>query len=70
MNGISWLSGFFIGIGIALLITVFFDTQKKKKTKLKSTDLYCFECEIEMPVVEKKGKFFCSNCGLYHGSKI
>lgn len=33
-------------------------------------DLYCFECEIEMPVKEKDGRFYCSNCGLYHGAKI
>lgn len=33
-------------------------------------DLYCFQCEIEMPVKEKNGRFYCSNCGLYHGSEI
>lgn len=29
-------------------------------------DLYCFECEIEMPVNEKNGRLYCLNCGLYH----
>lgn len=32
--------------------------------------LHCFECEIEMPVIEKNGSFYCANCGLYHGTKI
>jgi hypothetical protein len=35
-----------------------------------SRRLHCFECEIDMPVKEKNGEFFCSNCGLYHGTKI
>lgn len=30
-------------------------------------DAYCFQCEIEMPVKEKKGWLSCSNCGLRHG---
>lgn len=33
-------------------------------------DLYCFECQIEMPVVEKNGRFYCKNCGLYHGTPV
>lgn len=32
--------------------------------------LYCFECEIDMPVKEKNGEVYCSNCGLYHGRTI
>lgn len=41
--------------------------KKKKKSKPeKPLEAYCFECEIEMPVKEKKGKLFCSNCGLIH----
>lgn len=28
--------------------------------------LYCFECEIEMPVKETNQGRFCSNCGLRH----
>lgn len=27
-------------------------------------DLYCFQCEIEMPVKEKDGRLHCSNCGF------
>lgn len=27
---------------------------------------YCFECEIEMPIVWKKDFPFCKNCGLAH----
>ena len=28
--------------------------------------LYCFECQWEMPVKEKNGGLYCSNCGLHH----
>lgn len=27
---------------------------------------HCFNCEIEMPVIEKDGDAYCSNCGLIH----
>jgi len=43
-----------------------------KKTKLVTYPnnepflLYCFECEIDMPVTEKDGYMSCSNCGLIH----
>jgi Zn finger protein HypA/HybF involved in hydrogenase expression len=29
-------------------------------------ELHCFQCEIEMPVKEKNGNLYCSNCGLRH----
>mgnify|MGYP003607908509 CR=1 FL=1 len=29
-------------------------------------NVYCFECEIEMPVKLKNGGMYCSNCGLHH----
>lgn len=29
-------------------------------------DVYCFQCEIEMPAKEKNGSLYCSNCGLRH----
>ena len=32
----------------------------------ESEDLYCFDCEIEMPVKVKNGRMYCSNCGLLH----
>jgi hypothetical protein len=32
-------------------------------------ELYCFQCEIEMPVKEKKGRLSCANCGLSHKPK-
>lgn len=28
--------------------------------------LYCFECEIETPIKQKKGILSCENCGLIH----
>jgi hypothetical protein len=58
----SFLIGLFVGIGSALDIV---DADHQREN-----DLHCFECEIEMPVKEKDGQFYCSNCGLYHGSKI
>jgi hypothetical protein len=66
MIGIIWIGGFFMGMSFALFMTFFFDTSKKKKRKLKPTDLFCFDCEIKMPVKEKNGQFYCSNCGLPH----
>lgn len=58
--------GFFIGswygIGNALDRIEIEDSPSER--------LHCFECEIDMPVSEKNGDYYCSNCGLYHGSKI
>lgn len=54
--------GFFVGVGSALDM-MDADIQREN-------DLYCFQCEIEMPVKEKDGRFYCSNCGLYHGSPL
>lgn len=60
--GSVFFIGFFVGVGSALDMM---DADNQREN-----DLYCFECEIEMPVKEKDGQFYCSNCGLYHGSKI
>jgi len=30
------------------------------------TMLHCFECEIDMPVIEDNENYYCSNCGLKH----
>lgn len=54
---IAFFIGIWVGIGDAL-------------DMCEADAIYCFECETEMPVKEKKGKFYCTNCGLYHGSKI
>lgn len=32
----------------------------------ETEDLYCFDCEIEMPFTVKNGKMYCSNCCLPH----
>jgi hypothetical protein len=29
-------------------------------------DVYCFQCETEMPVKETNGVLYCKNCGLRH----
>lgn len=60
----SFLIGLFVGIGSALDIV---DADHQREI---DEDLYCFQCEIEMPVKEKEGRFYCSNCGLYHGSPL
>jgi hypothetical protein len=40
---------------------------KQKEFKRKPImDLYCFLCEMEMPVKEKDKKLYCKNCGLKH----
>jgi hypothetical protein len=61
LSGVFFI-GLFIGVGSAL-------DMLEAGTAIEN-DLFCFECEIEMPVKEKNGKFYCSNCGLYHGSKV
>ena len=43
--------------------------KKKKKGKKKAPPplrIYCLECEIEMPVKEKNGRLYCTNCKLIH----
>ena len=66
-----------IGIAVIILFSVlafFWGMWIGVKYALKDDDvsvtskesLYCFECEIEMPVKEKDGSLYCSNCGLHH----
>lgn len=38
----------------------------KTETAQTLEDLYCFECEIEMQVLKKNSRLYCSNCKLYH----
>jgi len=59
--GASFLIGFFVGLANALDMVENVEDGER---------LYCFECEIDMPVKEKNGSFYCSNCGLYHGSSL
>lgn len=40
--------------------------KKKKRQPVSHGELYCFECEIEMPVKEKDGRLYCTNCKLIH----
>ncbi|MFV8392771.1 hypothetical protein [Flavobacterium sp. LB2P6] len=70
---IGFLTGLFVGIASALDVM---DADHQKENEIdndrycaeysKSEKLYCFECEIEMPVRVKNGRAFCSNCGLIH----
>ena len=59
----SFLIGFFVGLSNALDMVEFEENEDDRR-------LYCFQCEIEMPVKEKDGRFYCSSCGLYHGSPL
>lgn len=54
----SLFIAFFIGVWVGLDADI----------DIEDNDLllHCYECEIEMPVKEKNGKLFCSNCGLCH----
>lgn len=49
-------------IGIKITFDCLYDSKKKKPP----LNIHCFDCEIEMPVKEKNGRFYCSNCGLPH----
>jgi hypothetical protein len=57
-----FLAGFFLG-------TKTYRKKKKLKshfTKSNTERLYCFDCEIEMPVKVKNDRMYCTNCGLPH----
>jgi Pyruvate/2-oxoacid:ferredoxin oxidoreductase delta subunit len=68
--GISVMVGFILG----MFFEAWTEPKKKRKPKKRkkntvrcgSTDLYCFECEMEMSTKEKNGQLFCNNCGLRH----
>lgn len=32
----------------------------------RQEELYCFQCEIEMPVKKSNDRMYCKNCGLRH----
>lgn len=53
---------FLLGVYLILKITSD-DLDEQEDWLLK---IHCFQCEIEMPVKEKNGRLYCSNCGLYH----
>lgn len=55
---IGFFTGMWVGVGCGMDAALEDDNEDFL--------LHCFECEIEMPVKEKNGKLFCSNCGLCH----
>jgi hypothetical protein len=70
---IGFLTGLFVGIASALdvmdadhQIENEIDNDRYCAEFSKPEKLYCFDCEIEMPVRVKNGRAFCSNCGLIH----
>lgn len=54
-------------IGLAFLAGAFYAIGDPQAAQNEPDEIYCFECEIETPYKEKKGKLYCTNCGLYHG---
>jgi hypothetical protein len=62
---IALVAGFLTGIYLVCIIESD-DYDEDTETMNTLNDLHCFECEIEMPVKEKKGRLFCANCGLPH----
>jgi len=59
--GAAFWIGFFLGMSNALNMVEDIENAER---------LYCLECEIDTEVKEKKGNFYCGECGLYHGTKI
>lgn len=57
-----FIIGYFLGLSDALNMV-----EDKPEDERR---IYCLECEIDMPVEEIAGSIYCSNCGLYHGTKI
>ena len=45
------------------------DYEENENTNIREA-LYCFQCEIEMPVRIKNNNAYCKNCGLHHGEKL
>jgi ribosomal protein L37AE/L43A len=58
----SFLIGVFVGTSSVLDIV--------ESDNSREDELFCFECETETLLKENKGAFYCSECGLYHGSKL
>lgn len=68
----------FTAIGLTILCAIVFfigfvfglskPPKASKKRKKSLPDIYCFQCEIEMPAKEKNGRLYCTNCKLRHGS--
>lgn len=59
------VAALFLIIGLLVGVKLAFDLQDPENQETGEY-LHCFQCEIEMPVKEKNGRFFCSNCGLRH----
>lgn len=60
----AFLIGLFVGIGSALDVA---DAEHQRENdSVDYDDLYCFQCETEMPVKEVSSRLYCHNCGLRH----
>ncbi|MGV8814764.1 MAG: DUF7220 family protein [Gelidibacter sp.] len=60
---------FFTAVSIlrSYIIRRWFNKPTAEPKSIDKTEwMHCFECEIEMPIKEKDGDVFCSNCGLIH----
>ena len=58
---IGFLTGFFVGISSVLNVL---DNDQELENGIDFK--HCFDCENKMPVKVKKGRMYCSNCGLPH----
>jgi hypothetical protein len=60
----------FIALVVVFLTVLYliFKTENEEEEEKEQWlfEAHCFECEIEMPVKEKKGRLYCSQCGLRH----
>lgn len=67
MDTLIFLSKYGIGflIGCIVMYSIL-KPSKKSKALLTNQRAYCFDCEIEMPVMVKDGHAYCSNCKLGH----
>jgi len=62
----NYLMGLFFGFLMGYGFSGFKNEKKPEKKTVPELYLHCFECEFEMPVKEKNGQMYCSNCGLRH----
>lgn len=57
--------GLFGSYSVGFIMGFFYGHRESEEFE-DSAVLYCFQCEIEMPVKSKKGTHRCANCGLKH----
>ena len=65
--GLVFLGAVIIGILLGIYLVLKIANKVLDDDSEELLNAYCFQCEFQMPVKEKNGRLYCSNCGLHHG---